>query len=46
MLLQIPQIINQQLLNELRGALHRVDWTAVQIKDQNQNNTQYLHLID
>jgi PKHD-type hydroxylase len=40
MLLQIPQIINQQLLNELRGALHRVDWTAVQIKDQNQNNTQ------
>jgi len=35
MLLQIPQIINQQLLNELKGALHRVSWTSTQINDQN-----------
>ena len=35
MLLQIPQIINQQLLSELRIALQRIDWTPVQANDQN-----------
>ena len=38
MLLQIPQIINQQLLSELRIALQRIDWTPVQANDQNQTN--------
>ncbi len=38
MLLQIPQIINQQFLNELRSALQRIDWTPIQIGDKNQNS--------
>ena len=38
MLLQIPQIINQQLLSELRMALQRIDWTPVQANDQNQTS--------
>ena len=38
MLLQIPQILNQQLTSELRRALHRIEWTPVINRENNQNN--------
>ena len=38
MLLQIPQILNQQLTSELRSALQRIEWTPVINKENNHNN--------